>query len=160
MSQWIIEPTTVDDGKFVAKVMERWGGPLIVSRGEAHDVRLLEGYVARDGEVPVGLVTLACRDGQCQVVTLDALRPRGGIGTALLSAAESYAAERRCRRLWLVTTNDNTDALRFYQRRGFRLCALHPGAVAECRKLKPGIPTTGCWGIELRDEVELEKGLG
>jgi ribosomal protein S18 acetylase RimI-like enzyme len=60
-------------------------------------------------------------------------------------------------RIWLVTTNDNVDALRFYQRRGFRLRALRPGAVDEARRLlKPRIPATGIYGIELRDELELE----
>jgi ribosomal protein S18 acetylase RimI-like enzyme len=57
-----------------------------------------------------------------------------------------------------VTTNDNVDALRFYQRRGFRLAALRAGAVEDARaRLKPEIPWTGADGIELRDELELEK---
>ena len=66
-----------------------------------------------------------------------------------------------CDRLRVVTTDDNVDALRFYQRRGFRLAELRPGAVAEARQsLKPEIPLTGAYGIELRDEIELEMHVG
>jgi hypothetical protein len=60
----------------------------------------------------------------------------------------------------VVTTNDNLDALRFYQRRGFRLAVLRPGAVDRSREsLKPGIPETGAGGIRLRDELELQMDL-
>jgi GNAT superfamily N-acetyltransferase len=62
-------------------------------------------------------------------------------------------------RLRLTTTNDNLDALRFYQRRGFRLVALRPGAVDAARALKPEIPVTGAHGIPLRDELDLERAL-
>jgi GNAT superfamily N-acetyltransferase len=64
-----------------------------------------------------------------------------------------------CRRLWLITTNDNLPALRFYQKRGFVLVRLHRGAVAGSRRLKPEIPLTGSEGIPIRDELELELEL-
>jgi hypothetical protein len=56
----------------------------------------------------------------------------------------------------LITTNDNTHALRFYQRRGLQLAALHRNAIEESRRLKPEIPQHGADGIPLRDELELE----
>ena len=69
-------------------------------------------------------------------------RAARGVGTALLNAL--LRAVSRCDRIWLVTTNDNLEALRFYQRRGFVLSALRPGAVEEARKqLKPQISTVG-----------------
>ena len=62
--------------------------------------------------------------------------------------------------MWLVTTNDNVDALRFYQRRGLRISGLRIGAVDESRaRLKPQIPEIGAYGIPLRDEIELSKEL-
>ncbi|WP_215909533.1 hypothetical protein [Streptacidiphilus fuscans] len=57
---------------------------------------------------------------------------------------------------WLVTTNDNLDALRFYQRRGLRIVGVAPGAVDAARRFKPSIPVTGEYGIPLRDELTLE----
>ena len=59
----------------------------------------------------------------------------------------------------LITTNDNVDALRFYQRRGFVLTELRPGAVDESRRMKPQIPLVGAYGIPIRDELVLVREL-
>ncbi len=48
------------------------------------------------------------------------------------------------------------NALRFYQKRGFVLVAIHRDALDISRKLKPEIPLIGNDGIPLRDEIELE----
>jgi ribosomal protein S18 acetylase RimI-like enzyme len=82
-----------------------------------------------------------------------------GIGTALIDAVRDVAERAGCTRLWLVTTNDNLDALRFYQRRGFVLAALHRDAIEAARTLKPGIPAVGEYGIPIRDEIEMEMAL-
>jgi len=79
-----------------------------------------------------------------------------GIGTALVNAVRLVAVASKTRRLWLITTNANIEALRFYQRRGFSLVAIHRNALEESRKLKPEIPAIGSNGIPLRDELELE----
>jgi GNAT superfamily N-acetyltransferase len=98
---------------------------------------------------------------QCEILTIHTDEQWHGAGTALIAAIEQLAARHRCTRLWLITTNDNVDALRFYQRRGFRLAALHRGAVDYSRThLKPEIPVVGDYGIPLRDEIELEKRPG
>jgi len=77
---------------------------------------------------------------------------------ALVDALRREVAD--CERIWLVTTNDNLEALRFYQRRGFVLSALRPGAVDEARRgLKPQISAVGEFGIPIRDELELELRL-
>jgi hypothetical protein len=83
-----------------------------------------------------------------------------GAEVALARRHNPLARDAGCTRLWLITTNDNVDALRFYQRRGFRLAALHAGAVDRSRtRLKPEIPEIGDHGIPLRDEIELELDL-
>ena len=111
----------------------------------------------RDGTL-AGVLTYVLDGDDCEVLTLHAAERFGGTGTALIEAVERLAADAGCARLWLITTNDNVDALRFYQRRGFRLAALHRGAVNDSRaRLKPEIPRIGEHGIELRDEIELEK---
>ena len=78
-----------------------------------------------DGQ-PAGLLTYIERDGECEILTLHAVRQWSGAGSALIAAIRDLAASHGCRRLWVVTTNDNVDALRFYQRRGFRLAAAAP----------------------------------
>jgi ribosomal protein S18 acetylase RimI-like enzyme len=124
------------------------------------DARRQPAFLAEhDGEL-AGVVTYIVGDTDCEVLTLHAVRPWQGVGTALLREVQQIAAEHGCTRLWLITTNDNVDALRFYQRRGFRLAKVHPGAVdASRRRHKPGIPETGEYGIPIRDEIELEKAI-
>ena len=65
-------------------------------------------------------------DLDCEILTLHATRQWAGAGSALVAAVRELAAGRGCRRLWVLTTNDNVDALRFYQRRGFRLASSGP----------------------------------
>jgi RimJ/RimL family protein N-acetyltransferase len=102
------------------------------------------------------LVTYRIVAKECEIVTLDSLQTGMGIGTALLDAVEQAAQQARCRRIWLITTNDNLTALRFYQKRGFSLVAVHRGAVEQARRLKPEIPACGQYGIPIQDEIELE----
>ena len=82
-----------------------------------------------------------------------------GLATYHIEAVKRVAGDAGCHRLWLVTTNDNLPALGFYQKRGFRLVAVHPEAVEASRRLKPEIPRLGREGIPLRDELELEMTL-
>jgi GNAT superfamily N-acetyltransferase len=137
-----------------------WGGPTVAGHDTVHDLRALPTLVAVDGQGAVvgALAYLVDADG-LEVVSIAAQPPQGGAGTALLDAAADEARRRGLRRLWLTTTNDNLDALRFYQRRGLRVTRVDPGAVDRARGLKPTIPTTGAYGIALRDELHLELPL-
>jgi ribosomal protein S18 acetylase RimI-like enzyme len=140
------------------KLRELWGEG-VVSRGRLLDATVLPGFVAEGEGEPAGLLTYRIDGGDCEVVTINAF-PRGaGAGTALMEAVAVAARDAGCRRVWLITTNDNLRALRFYQRRGFRLAALHRDALARSRELKPSIPEVGLDGIPLRDELELELTL-
>jgi GNAT superfamily N-acetyltransferase len=113
----------------------------------------------RDGRL-AGVLTYVIRGDDCEILTLHASERGRGAGTALVEAVERLAAEHGCRRLWVLTTNDNVDALRFYQRRAFRLAELHRGAVDDSRaRLKPELPEVGDHGIPLRDELVLDKEL-
>ncbi len=102
------------------------------------------------------LITYACENRDCEIVSLDSLETGKGIGTALVKAVMDKAISEGVKRVWLVTTNDNTGALFFYQKIGFKLVAIHRNAVRKSRKLKPGIPETGFSGIPITDEIELE----
>jgi GNAT superfamily N-acetyltransferase len=114
---------------------------------------------AADGQL-LGMLTYVPQPDwqQCEILTLHADERWHGTGTALVEAVGQLARRQGCTRLWVITTNDNVDALRSYQRRGFRLVTVHRGAVDRCRaSLKPEIPLIGAYGIPLRDELELDK---
>jgi GNAT superfamily N-acetyltransferase len=140
-------------------IAERWGAGFVVAHGQVYYPHELPGAAVRESGSLVGLITWHLSRRACEIVTFDSLRPGTGLGTALIEAARSAALAAGCQRLWLITTNDNLTALRFYQKRGFQLAALHRGALAESRKLKPGIPLLGQHGIPLRDELALELSL-
>ena len=145
------------DRSWVKEFIEvEWGGSTVVSRGQVHNPSSLPGFIALDSDRPVGLVTFNIDDKSCELVTLNSFKEGMGIGAALVESVVVNAKEAGCHRLWLITTNDNTGALRFYQKTGFRLIAVHRDALEESRKLKPTIPLIGLDGIPIRDELELE----
>jgi ribosomal protein S18 acetylase RimI-like enzyme len=139
--------------------IEHWGGDEMVTRGNVYRPEQLDGFVIEDGNEWIGLLTFFIQDGECEVTSLDSLREGQGIGTKLIDSVMDEARKQNCSRVFLITTNDNMQALRFYQKRGFELVAVHRGAVNESRKIKPSIPLTGNDGIPLRDEIELEMNL-
>ncbi|MCL4528974.1 MAG: GNAT family N-acetyltransferase [Chloroflexi bacterium] len=139
--------------------VERWGDETIVAHGVVYRVDTMDGFLALDGREIVGTITLAHSDDDCEIVSIDSVREEKGIGTSLLEAAIKAAREKGCKRLFLITTNDNLPALGFFQKRGFELSALHRGAVNESRKIKLSIPPTGHDDIPIRDELELEMNL-
>jgi ribosomal protein S18 acetylase RimI-like enzyme len=155
-----VRPTDGGDATWARALLTRsWGDVTVISRGVVHDATTLPGLVAEDDGERVGLLTYHLDGAALEVVTVDAVRPGAGVGTTLLAAVRDVAKNIGARRVWLVTTNDNLAALRFYQRRGLRLMAVHAGAVDLARELKPSIPALGAYGIPLRDELELELPL-
>jgi GNAT superfamily N-acetyltransferase len=140
----------------IARLTEEWGAPVLV-HGAAYAFDDCEIWMA--GEMQ-GLAAVSGRDRPvAELVAINAFEPRRGVGTALIDAiVAGLAGEFQALRL--TTTNDNLDALRFYQRRGFRLHALRPGTVDEARRRKPSIPATGDYGLPIRDEIDLVLDLG
>jgi GNAT superfamily N-acetyltransferase len=154
-----VRPSRPEDG--VEEFLAARNADRVARLGALEDALAHPHLVAHhaDGTL-AGVLTYIFGGEQCEVLTLHAAHRHRGTGTALIEAIETLARDAGCTRLWLITTNDNVDALRFYQRRGFRLAKLHAGAVDDARaRLKPDIPKTGDHGIPLRDELELELKL-
>jgi ribosomal protein S18 acetylase RimI-like enzyme len=157
-----IRALTPADRNWVAHFLDNhWGSTKIVTRGRAFYGHLLPGFVAElndapDDAPPAGLLIYNIEGDSCEVITINSLQAGMGVGTSLLEAVRLAALEAGCRRVWLITTNDNLEALRFFQKRGYHLVAVHRNALAEARKIKPQIPLVGKHDIPLRDEIELE----
>lgn len=136
---------------------DRWGDEFVVAHGVVYYADGLDGFVAMDGDEWVGVITYLFSAEDCEVVSIDSTREGQGIGTLLADAALQEARKQpNCKRVFLVTTNDNLNALAFYQKRGFEIVKVNRGAVNESRKIKPSIPLVGMYNIPLRDEIELE----
>lgn len=155
-----VRPIEAHERPLVAAFLEsQWGSAQIISRGRIHQADALPGYVAIWDDQLVGLITYHIESGLCEIVSLDSLIVRIGIGHALIDAVVQEAMRWGCQRVWLITSNDNLQALGFYQRRGFRLVAVYQGAIDAARELKPSIPLMGMDNIPLHDEIELELWL-
>jgi N-acetylglutamate synthase-like GNAT family acetyltransferase len=152
-----IRPVEDKDRPWVLEIIRGWGADFIVSRSRKIFAADLPAFIAEglDG-AKLGLITYEIIGDQCEVVTLDAFTQFAGVGTALMNRVIDTARAQGCRRVWLITTNDNLDAIRFYQKRGFTIASVHVGAIAHSRTMKPSIPLIGHYGIPIRDEVEFE----
>jgi ribosomal protein S18 acetylase RimI-like enzyme len=135
---------------------ENWGDEFVVAHGVVYRPDNLDGFVAFDGRQWIGGITYRFSGSECEIISLDSLREGQGLGTLLIEKVIEAARANNCQRIFLITTNDNLNALGFYQKRGFELVAVHRGAANESRKIKPSIPLIGNDGIPLRDEIELE----
>lgn len=140
-------------------IQKEWAGPMIVTKGHVIDTRACFGFVAEDEGRMLGCITYRIADNECEITTLNSLCEGQGIGSALINAVVETAKRAACSRIWLITTNDNTHAIRFYQRFGFTLAAVHINALNRSRELKPSIPLTGMDDIPIRHEMEFEMRL-
>lgn len=137
-------------------IAENWGSHLTVSKGKVHDTTTLPGFIYRNGKNISGLITYNIVNDECEIATLDSKTGNKGLGTKLIELVIDKARENNCRRVWLITTNDNTHAIRFYQRRGFEWVGFHKDAMEVSRKLKPQIPELGDDNIPIKHEIEFE----
>ncbi len=151
--------TESDRGWAADVVAQHVGTPEIVSRGVRYDTRSLPGLVVEDATGRLGLVHYCIVGTRCEVVAIVVLQPRQGLGRWLLEALGSVARARGCRRLWLVTTNNNRAAQTFCAALGWRLVAVHRGAVAVSRRQKPEIPERAADGTLIEDELEYQLGF-
>jgi ribosomal protein S18 acetylase RimI-like enzyme len=143
-----------------ASLRKAWGSVFVARKDELLDASALPGFVAVFDGSPVGLATNSVEEDAYEIVSIHTELPGHGVGRALMSACVDEARERGCRRVWLITTNDNVRAIAFYQRFGMDLCALHRNAVERARRLKDSIPFHDAHGVPIRHELEFEFIVG
>jgi GNAT superfamily N-acetyltransferase len=153
-----VRPARAEDAAWVRRFLRHcWGDTAVAVHGELIDAALLPALIAGDRQ---GLATYRLSGREAELVTLNAEPADAGTGTALIEALARRLRDAGVERLWLTTTNGHPAALQFYQRRGFRLVRVRPGAVDEARRLKPSIPVIGEDGAPVRDELDLCLVLG
>jgi N-acetylglutamate synthase-like GNAT family acetyltransferase len=159
MSVKIYKTCNVDLDAVLEIVTRLWGDTLIIVHGDVFNIADLPGLKAVIENQIAGILHYQISDQDCEILTLASLIEGQGIGSTLLAAIEELAQTAGCKKLCLITTNDNLHALGFFQRRGFHLVALYPGQVARSREIKPHIPLVGDQNIPIRDELKLEKPI-
>jgi len=112
----IIRPLGDGDIAWAESVIgAEFGGRLQAIHGVMVDALECPGLVAESDGRPAGLVTYREEPGSVEIVYLETVVKGAGVGTQLLDAVERETGTRRLR---LVTTNDNLDALRFPRKAG------------------------------------------
>lgn len=161
MSIQIVPIRQLAKNKVTDFFISHWGSPEMVITSGIYRCDELDGFVAMDElQEIVGLITMVTRHTECEIISLDSLLEKNGIGSSLVEKVEEAARVTGCETVKLITTNDNVHALSFYQKRGYRLTEIYSGAVDEARKIKPEIPLIADNGIPIHDELLLMKRVG
>ena len=137
-------------------ISDSWGSPLSVSRGRIFNTTDLPGLIYKLDNKVIGLTTYNIDKAGCEIVTLNSQLNNRGLATQLIDKVIETAKRYDCQRVWLITTNDNTKAIRFYQKRGFEWVGFYRNSMVDSRKLKPEIPEFGDDDIPLKHEIEFE----
>lgn len=137
-------------------IEQHWFTTTMIIRGKKIDMTKTEGFYFSEEENIIGLITYIVYNDILEITSLDSLQENQGIGSKLIEAVIHEAKERKCQKIVLITTNDNINAIRFYQKRGFDMAHLYRNALDISRKLKPEIPLIGENSIPLRHEIEFE----
>ena len=140
-------------------VISQWFSDKMIIHGEIIDLNQTEGYYFQENNKIIALITYRIINNELEILSLDSLYPNRGIGTKLLNKIKAIAKKNNCSSIKLITTNDNLNALRFYQKRGFVISNIYLDSIKESRKLKPQIPLIGNYDILIRDEIELKLSL-
>ena len=145
---------TAKDNPAILEIVPNLGSVVMVTRGKIHKVEDLDGILVYKDEKIIGL-GLYRIENDCEIVLLETFMQNQGIGTQIIEKIKEKAIAQKCERIWLITTNENINALRFYQKRGFYFSNLYKNAIEESRRIIPEIPKMED-GIEIRDEIEFE----
>jgi len=145
---------TQNDNKAVSDIINGWGSDILVTRGNIYKANDLDGILVYENGKITGLGLYKIKN-DCEVVLLETFIQNKGIGSKIIEEIIEIARTKNCRRVWLITSNENINAIRFYQKRGFHISNIYLNAMDEARKIKPEIPKIAN-GIEIRDEIEFE----
>lgn len=154
-----IYPLAAYRKQVVPLFQQLWGATDMVVSSGRYDIRNLDGFVAVVEQQIAGVLSYVVRYDELEIISLDSLRPNQGIGSQLMQAAEQLTQEQQLHQITVITTNDNLHALAFYQKRGYQIKAVFPGAVAKARAIKPEIPLVAENGLPIQDELQLVKNI-
>ena len=149
---------TNEENEAVSAIIKGLGSgiyDMLVSRGKTYRAEDLDGILVYEEKKIIGLGLYYIKNNECEIVYMETFLQNKGIGTKIIERIKEIAKKNNCERIWLITTNENINAIRFYQKRGFYFSNLYKNALEESRRIIPEIPKMED-GIEIRDEIEFE----
>lgn len=155
----VIHTNDINKQVLIDLFIDNWGDDEMVVSSGTYQLSDLPGFVAYDEAEIIGVITYIIRNDQIEIISLDSFRENVGIGSQLLKELEKISEEKDITNISVITTNDNLNALKFYQKRGYNIRKVIPNAVEKARKQNPSIPQFAENGIPIRDEIVLEKYL-
>lgn len=138
---------------------KNWGNTSMVYNRELYNLESLDYIEEYHDSSFGGIITFFEKDHSIHIVSLDTVMSNQGIGTSLLNSLTELAVKRHKSAIYVETTNDNCDAIRFYQTHDFDIYDLQLNEVAIQRKLKPSIPLIGCYNIPIKHIIKFVKYL-
>lgn len=142
------------DRKWLSDVLiKEWGSVDIAVSGTLRNASIMDGFIAEADAEKLGVLTFEIGGNQLEIVTLNSFKERLGVGTKLLQAAVEEARRKNLESVAVTTTNNNLNALSFYQKRSFVISRVRLDAIKNMRKVKPEIPHVDQAGIPIRDEI-------
>jgi ribosomal protein S18 acetylase RimI-like enzyme len=123
-------------------ITEHWGSSMIVSKGKIFNSAELKGFICKENNNIVGLITYRIENNECEIVSLNSTVENRGLGTSLINKMINHSRKNNYQRIWVMTTNDNTKAIRFYQKRGFEWVGYYKDSI---QKSKKSIKVTSCY---------------
>lgn len=155
----LIHTNDINKQALIDLFIDNWGDDEMVVSSGTYQLSDLPGFVEYDEAEIIGVITYIIKNDQIEIISLDSFRENVGIGSQLLKKLEEISEEKDITKISVITTNDNLNALKFYQKRGYSIIKVIPNAVEKARKQKPSIPLFAENGIPIRDEIVLEKYL-
>jgi ribosomal protein S18 acetylase RimI-like enzyme len=135
-----------------------FGRAAIVAFGEVMPLEDQPAMIAEMKGELAGALAYRLMPDALHVVALatDPMWQRSGVASHLVAEVEILARRHGLRKLVFSTSNDNLPALYFYQRRGWTIAEVVPGAMIPHRAAPNAV---GFAGIPVRDEIRLVKVL-
>ena len=155
----LVREATPVDRELAEDIFRReFGGRQLVADGQPIALEHADLLVAETEGGVAGALAWRRLPDALHVIALatDPMWQRAGVGSYLLAEAELLARRLSLTRVVITISNDNIPAQYFYQRRGYRLMRVLPGAIAA---LPQNAGLVGFAAIPIVDEIQLAKDL-
>lgn len=136
-----------------------WGSVFMIYDSKKINLLEIEHIKISNDNILEGILTFFEDQTNIHIVSLNSFVSKQGIGKRLLEELEYLAKQRKKKTLFVETTNDNCNAIKFYQTHGFDMYQLQINEVINQRILKPSIPLNGYYGIPIKHIIKFKKCL-